>query len=219
MRQWAFAAAAGMLAVTSVLIGSSSQSEAVPPRQPLAGFPLEIGDGFKGRDLDMDPKVLEVLRLTDYLMRVYAPPARGGDAGAARLPIWLYVGYYESQRTGSTYHSPKNCLPGAGWQIGESTTATLSLPTLGEATINRVLIEKGLDKQLVVYWYQDRGRVIASEYEAKVMLIWDSITRHRSDGALVRFTTPVVAGVEEAWTRTLAFVREAWPLLLPHLPA
>ena len=94
------------------------------------------------------------------MMRVYVPTQEG--QGRA-MPLWLYVGYYQSQRTGSTYHSPKNCLPGSGWQFVESDHVSVPVSNGQSILINKVLIQKGLDKQVILYWYQDRGRVIASE--------------------------------------------------------
>ncbi len=225
MKSWPFALATAMLAVTSAFLASRAGGETAPPRTPFAELPLALADHWRGQELSMDKRVLDILRLTDHVMRVYVPvvvaprpAAQPGESPQAAAPVWLYVGYYDSQRTGSTYHSPKNCLPGAGWQFAESTRRKVSVPG-GEATVNRVIIEKGLDRQMVVYWYQDRGRVVASEYEAKAFLIWDAMTRNRTDGALVRLTTPVRGDDEAAFQHALAFLRDAWPLLRPHLPA
>lgn len=89
----------------------------------------------------------------------------------------------------------------------------------GTITINKVLIQKGLDKQVILYWYQDRGRVIASEYWAKGYMIWDAMTQNRTDGALVRISVPVVTTTDEAYQYALSFLRDAWPLLLEYMPA
>jgi EpsI family protein len=136
--------------------------------------------------------------------------------GAA--PVWLYVGYYGSQRTGSTYHSPKNCLPGAGWTFKSSEPVTGVIPGARRATVNKVVIEKGFDRQLILYWYQDRGRVVASEYDAKAYLIWDALTKNRTDGALVRISTLVVGSEEDAYRHALEFLQAAWKPLNGHLP-
>jgi EpsI family protein len=150
-----------------------------------------------------------------------AVPSGGAFEGQQRqsaAPVWLYVGYYGSQRTGATYHSPKNCLPGGGWQFKSTETVTGAVPGAPATAINRVVIEKGFDRQLILYWYQDRGRVVASEYAAKGYLIWDATTRNRTDGALVRISTPVVGSEEEAYRHALDFLRVAWAPLLRHLP-
>ena len=133
-------------------------------------------------------------------------------------PVLLYVGYYKSQRTGATYHSPKNCLPGAGWQFVRSDYVTVPLQGTSGVTINQVLIQKGLDQQVILYWYQDRGRVIASEYWAKAYMIWDAITMNRTDGSLVRISIPVVNSPDEAAAQGLSFLRDLWPTLLDYMP-
>jgi EpsI family protein len=204
-----------MLVATWLFLGSRAKGEATPPRQPLSSFPLELPSGWRGYDLEMDPVVLDRLRLSDYSSRIYVP----AESAASRTPVSLYIGYYQSQRTGATYHSPKNCLPGGGWHIADVRVAQVSLPERGSIQVNRIVIEKGLERQLVVYWYYDRGRVIASEYEAKIALVWDAMTRNRTDGALVRIITPVQGDVEEAWGRTVFFLREIWPYLARHMPA
>ena len=219
--RWPIAVALVPMAATAVLLWSRGQAEAEVPRRPLAELPLAL-DGWTGRDLPMDQRVLDLLKLTDYSMRAYAPPAAaGGYEGQLRqsaAPVWLYVGYYASQRTGATYHSPKNCLPGAGWTFRTTTSVEGALPDHPKAAVNRVVIEKGLDRQLILYWYQDRGRTVASEYDAKAYLIWDAMTRNRTDGALVRVSTPVVGSEEDAYHHALAFLRAAWPPLREHLP-
>jgi len=176
-----------------------------------------------------------VLKLSDYMMRAYVPrrdaretreamgtphpnPLPQGERGRREGPVWLYVGYYQSQRTGSTYHSPKNCLPGGGWQFVESDQVPVPVPGAESITINKVLIQKGLDKQVILYWYQDRGRVIASEYAAKGYLIWDAMTKNRTDGALVRISVPVSSTTDQAYEQGLAFLQDLWPLLHDYLP-
>jgi EpsI family protein len=174
----------------------------------------------------MDEKVLELLKLSDYVMRVYVPTRPGtsqsgpfeGQTRQAAAPVWLYVGYYGSQRTGATYHSPKNCLPGGGWVFKSSELVKGVLPGRPGDSINRVVIEKGFDRQLILYWYQDRGRVVASEYAAKGYLILDATTRNRTDGALVRVSTPVIGSEQEAFLHATAFVEQAFPALAAHLP-
>lgn len=225
MRRWPFVLALMMMAGTWVFLASRSLAETPLARKAFAEFPLELGT-FVGKDQGLDEKVLELLNLSDYLMRVYAPkPSERAVAGAFEgqlhqeaAPVWLYVGYYGSQRTGATYHSPKNCLPGSGWVFRSSGPVKGIIPGRPDAAVNRVVIEKGFDKQLILYWYQDRGRVIASEYAAKGYLILDATIRNRTDGALVRISTPVVGDEEAAFRHAVAFVQEAWPHLGEHLP-
>lgn len=220
MKHWPIWVAAMMLAGAWGATQSLSHAELVPARAPLASFPLTIGQQWQGRDLGLDQDVLNVLKVSDYLMRVYVRKPAAGEAGATRTrpPVWLYVGYYQSQRTGATYHSPRNCLPGAGWQVMESAEVSVPVRAHAPITVNKVLVQKGLDRQLILYWYQDRGRVIASEYWAKGYLMWDALTHRRSDGALVRLSLPVSGTVEVAFQEALAFLEEGWPLLQAHLP-
>ena len=138
----------------------------------------------------------------------------------------LYVGYYGSQRQGDTVHSPLNCLPGAGWVPTAVGRRTLSVSDNGHARtieVNRVVIQKGLDRQLVLYWYQGHGRVVASEYWGKVYLVADAIRMNRTDGALVRVMVPLRDDGRDAEAASEQaaedFTRDVFPLLGRHLPS
>ena len=225
MKRWPFVLALAMLGGSYAFLASRSSAEPTLIREPFSRFPLQLGE-WQGRDLEMDEDVLDLLNLSDHLMRAYSAP-RGDGAGPGPLadgarqdasPVWMYVGYYGSQRTGATYHSPKNCLPGGGWQFRSAEAVAGVIPGAPEARVNRVVIEKGLDRQVILYWYQDRGRVVASEYAAKVHLIWDAMTTNRTDGSLVRISTPVVGSEDDAYRHAVAFVEAAWEPLTRHLP-
>jgi EpsI family protein len=234
MRQkWPYLLAVGILVATTLFIETFSHGEELVANKPFSDFPLMLADRWEGRELGLDDKVLKILQLSDYMMRVYAPapgqvaevPGFTASEGQppmkeqSALPVWLYVGFYQSQRTGSTYHSPKNCLPGAGWQFMKSDYVSLPMPGDQSVTINRVLIQKGLDKQVILYWYHDRGRVIPSEYWAKGYLVWDAMTKRRSDGSLVRISVPVQGGTEEeAFDHAVRFLHDVWPVLLDFMP-
>ena len=233
IQKWPYFIAIGSLMATTVFIETFSYGEELVRHKPFSEFPLSLADRWKGRELGLDEKVLNILKLSDYMMRVYVPASgQVGEVTAFKasedhqsvkekgaLPVWLYVGFYQSQRTGSTYHSPKNCLPGAGWQFVNSEYVTLPMPGDQSVTINRVLIQKGLDKQVILYWYHDRGRVISSEYWAKGYLVWDAMTKHRSDGSLVRISVPVQDGTEEkAYEHAVRFLEDMWPVLLDFMP-
>ncbi len=222
VKRWPFLVAVAMLAGTWGLLASLSHGEVVVARKPLAQFPLVIGDQWKGTESSMDEKSLDVLKLSDYILRYYVPKreiSASGKESADNLPLWLYVGFYQSQRTGATYHSPQNCLPGAGWQFTESKVIPVSVAGGTTMAVNQVLIQKGLEEQVVFYWYQDRGRVIASEYWAKAYLVWDAMTRNRTDGALVRIMVPVYKSREQAIATGIRFLQAASPLLTEgHLP-
>jgi EpsI family protein len=184
-------------------------AEASVPREPLAGLPLQIGEwqGFDAQPFADD--LLAQLGVDDYVNRQYV---RHGAA-----PVGVYVGYYASQRQGDTIHSPQNCLPGAGWRPVETGVANLgtggaSLP------VNQFVIQKGLDRQVVLYWYQGRGRVIANEYQNKALLMFDSARLHRSNGGLVRMIVPVATSVDAAKAQAAAFARLVFPYLSRYLP-
>ena len=215
MKRWPIVVAVTMLLVTWGSLQVFSHGEPVLSKKPFAQFPLTIAEKWQGKELGMEQSVLDILKLSDYMMRVYVPPQEGQSRVT---PLWLYVGYYQSQRTGSTYHSPKNCLPGSGWQFVETDQVVVPASDTTSILINKVLIQKGLDKQIILYWYQDRGRVIASEYWAKGYMIWDAMTQNRTDGSLVRISVPVTTTPDDAYQYGLSFLRDAWPLLLEYMP-
>jgi EpsI family protein len=201
-----------LLVGAGVLLQAISHGEAVPIRKRFAEFPLHIGE-WSGQAHELTAKVLEVLQVDDYMTRYY----HDGQGH----PLDLYVGYYRSQRQGATYHSPKNCLPGSGWGFVDTGTVQLhAVDSSGQTVeVNRVLIQKGVSKQLVLYWYQDRGRIITSEYWAKAYMILDALFRNRTDGALVRIIVPVVDNDEAgAFRRGKRFAEAILPLLSTYLP-
>ena len=220
MRYWPAVVSVALLSATSALLHVLSYAEPSPAKKPFSEFPLLIEERWQGKELGLDKEILDALKLTDYMMRVYVGLGQDEENEEEEvIPIWLYVGYYQSQRTGSTYHSPKNCLPGAGWQFEESSETPVMVAENTRIVINRALVRKGTDRQLILYWYHDRGRVIASEYWAKGYMVWDAVTKHRTDGALVRVSIPVITTPDEAYRTGMAFVTDIWPLLNDHMPA
>ena len=207
-----FSVAALVLLSAIILVQLISHGEPVPIRQNLSGFPLELGL-WRGQETPLDAKVVEILKVDDYLNRVYTHAATG------HRPLQFYVGYYGSQRQGATYHSPKNCFPGSGWEIVQSERAQVPLSSQ-LATVNKVTIQKGLDRFLVLYWYLDRGRIISSEYWAKFYLVWDAMTRNQTHGALLRVSIPLSYGesVDQAFQDGQSFVQEIFPYLGDYLP-
>lgn len=167
-----------------------SHGESTPLVSPLKEFPPVV-NGWTASELPIEARLIQSVGVSDYLSRAYS--------SANDDPIAVYVGYYRSQRTGQTIHSPQNCLPGAGWEPVRSTRVPVRLSDGRVVRVNYFLIEKGLDRQLVLYWYQSHGRVIASEYWAKVYLVADGLRLNRTDSALVRLSTPV--GDDEAGAR------------------
>jgi EpsI family protein len=199
----------------AVVIASANRSERPIARLGFSQFPMQIEEWHGAPQPPIEPKVLAVLGVDDYLTRAYYTPDQSAVVG-------LYLGYYGSQRQGDTMHSPLNCLPGAGWAPLSNTR--MSIPVTGDSKIvvNRYIIQKGLDRQLVLYWYQSHGRVVASEYWSKFYLIRDAVRLNRTDGALVRVIAPIAIGSEdsgEAAERVATrFVRALFPTLSPYLP-
>ncbi len=158
--------------------------EAHVDRQQLHGFPTQLGEWNRSKpDQIIDDETMKVLRASDYLLRDY----RRSDGVNANF----YVGYYASQREGASYHSPLNCLPGAGWTLSAPDKVTVSLPDGSSFIANKYVIQNGEYKSLMIYWYQGRGRAVASEYWGKVYTVIDSVRLRRSDGAMVRVTVPL----------------------------
>jgi EpsI family protein len=177
-----------VLLAGATLLGSRAAAIETPvERQSLAALPYEI-EGWRGIDgQPLASDVVSVLGVDDYVHRTYV--------GASGVPVNLYAGYYHSQRQGDTIHSPQNCLPGAGWQPVSSATIALR-SRRGDVTVNQYVIQKGLDQQVVLYWYQGRGRVVANEYKNKALLMWDAATLHRTNGGLVRVIAPIGQGID-----------------------
>lgn len=181
-------------------------------RAPLAHVYADLGEWRqRGNEIKFDPQIESVLRTSDYTMREYVAPS-GRVAN-------IYIGYYASQKSGATYHSPLNCLPGAGWVMEDPQVVDISLPDGRSFKANRYLIRNGIYNEVMIYWYQGRGRTESSEYRDKLNTIWDSITRGRTDGALIRVMTSVgndeAAGVEAA-SQLAARVAESLPRFVPE---
>lgn len=158
--------------------------EARVERKQLKDFPRQIGAWEQtGADEQFNKETIAVLRASDYVLRNY----RSADGRVVNF----YVGYYASQREGATYHSPLNCLPGSGWVMSEPGKITIAPKGRPSFVANKYLIQNGDHKELLVYWYQGRGRAVASEYWGKVYTVLDSVRMRRSDGAMVRITTSV----------------------------
>ncbi len=200
--------------IAAVYASRAMRAEAVALREPLAGLPRTLGEWQGVEDQPFPANILRVLGVDEYISRTYTTP------GAP--PVSLYIGYYQSQREGDTMHSPMNCLPGSGWQPVERDRITLSSgPGTAAVSVNRLLIEKGLDRSAVLYWYQSHGRVVAGEYASKVYLIYDALRMNRSDGAMVRVITPILPGESSsqgADHRAATFAARLLPHLEKHLP-
>jgi EpsI family protein len=201
--------AAALIVAAGAYARGASGPERTPPRAPLSMTPMTIGawSGEDARPLDDD--VVAQLGVDDYINRRYAI--------ADGAPISVYVGYYASQRQGDTIHSPQNCMPGAGWRPVFADRATVASGA-GAIPVNRFVIQKGLDRQAVFYWYQGRGRSVASEFANKGWLMLDAARLRRTDGGLVRLITPVVDTPEAALSSLAAFSAALLPHLSAHIP-
>jgi len=201
-----------LILVAGALVNAWSYlGEAHVERKGLKDFPQDIGAWRKtGNDQTLDDETLKVLRASDYLLRDF----RTSDGQVANL----YVGYYASQRTGATYHSPLNCLPGSGWILSEPGKATVALPDGSNFIANKYVIKNGDYKSMMIYWYQGRGRNVASEYWGKVYTVFDSVRLRRSDGAMVRVTVPIRDSEAAAEQTAIAFASTASSVLPEFVP-
>jgi len=204
------------------LVARAERPEPVPGRTSFGSFPMQLEDWRGVQEPPFDANVLAVLGVDDYLTRAYFKPDRAG--------VGLYIGYYGSQRQGDTMHSPLNCLPGSGWEPVSKSYLPISMPAASsdaphgsnpEVVVNRYVVQKGLDRQLVLYWYQSHGRVVASEYWGKFYLIRDAVRLNRTDGALVRVIAPINGddGDSSAERTAVGFVKAVFPALSAYLPA
>jgi EpsI family protein len=213
MRWLRFLIVAALLGGTALFLHSRGRAETPPSREPLALFPLRVGN-WQGREIPIPQWALDVLGAGEFAERNYTR-----DQGEP--PIDLFIAYFPSNRMGSTMHSPQNCLPGSGWAPVESTRIRIARPPgEGQIGVNRYVLAKGLDHVLVLYWYQQHGRAVASEYWSKYYLVADSIRTNRSDAALVRVITPIAQNesVASPQQRSVAFVEEVLPLLEKYIP-
>ena len=208
-----FVLAVLLIAAAAAFLQLHARDEIFAPRVPLSAFPRQLGP-WSGNDVSLPEDVLEVLGPGDFLLRTYRNQEKPG------VMVDLFLAYFRSQRTGETIHSPQNCLPGAGWTPVESRRITLTAPGHAPFPVNRYVVAKGEFRQLVLYWYWAHDRGVASEYSAKFYLVVDSIRMHRSDGALVRLTTPMFPGetASAAEQRTIPFAAGVVPLLRSYIP-
>lgn len=209
-----FCVGAGLLATASAVMWLQPERvETIPPRTPLVSYPQSL-DVWVGRRNAMEDVYIDTLKLNDYLLTDFR--SSSGEL------INFYVAWYDSQKAGQSAHSPRSCLPGGGWRMTSFGQHSVEGVIAGGTPlrVNRSVIELGQQRQLVYYWFQQRGRVITNEYRVKWYLFWDSLTRNRSDGALVRLVTPLRhdedAAVADA--RLTQFARHAVPQLEAHVP-
>lgn len=201
-----------LLVATLLLLHSRGDSDLIPASEPLSQVPRAI-EGWSGNDVPIDQEALDVLGAGDFLSRLYT---RDGQP----LPIGLFIGYFPTQRTGVTIHSPKHCLPGAGWMFESSQYVDLNDANGKAHRVGEYIISNGENRQFVIYWYQAHGRSVANEFLAKMYLVTDAMRLNRTDGALVRVITPIGPneGTAPARVRAEAFTAQLAPMLHRFIP-
>lgn len=214
-RPWLAAVAVLVLATVGSLM-IAQRTETVAQRETLETFPMQHDDWF-GKGIPLEKEIVEALKLTDYVNVNYA---KLDD----RMPVNLYAAYYASQRKGEAVHSPRSCIPGGGWQIESVKRQTVSDVTRADGQpleVNRVIIAKGPVRQVVYYWFAQRGRNLTNEYLVKWYLFWDGMTRNRTDGALVRLVTPVRPNEDTsvADKRLVSLLKTIYPKIGRYIPA
>ncbi len=207
------AACVALMVFVGIMQATPRAAEIFPNRASFVDYPLELGR-WSGRRETMDGIYLDALKLDDYLLANYA--------NAGGQPVNLYIAYYKSQRKGEAVHSPHSCLPGGGWQLRDFDQRTLNDIKINgrPLRVNRTLIELGDQRQLVYYWFEQRGRVLTNEFAVKWFLFWDALIRHRTDGALVRLITPLSPGsdVTDADRRLADLAALIAPTLTRYVP-
>ena len=201
-----------LLAGTALLLQVRGNSDLIPVSEPLSQFPRAIA-GWTGSDVQIDQETLNVLGAGDFLSRLYTQDGQ-------LQPIGLFIGYFPTQRTGVTIHSPKNCLPGAGWVFESQKYVDLNDANGKPHRVGEYIIANGDARQLVIYWYQAHGRSVANEYKAKIYMVTDAMRLNRTDGALLRVITPIGSkeNTSGARARAEAFTAQLAPLLPRFIP-
>ena len=211
-----------MLALAAGLEHARGDVDKVPPSVPLDQLPKTIG-GWDSTEIPLSDDTLETLGKGVFLDRMYVPlrAGAGGDGGKeANGSVSLFIGYFPTQRTGQTIHSPQHCLPGAGWVFDASRVIDLTDPTGKTSQVGEYVISNAGTKAEVLYWYRSHGRTMASDWTAKLYTLVDSILYSRTDAALIRIITPVQAGESEAGAhrRAVDFANRISPLLPAYVP-
>jgi EpsI family protein len=204
-----------VLLLQAVLFYAVAQREEdVPTIAPLSVFPDSVGGFHLFRTLTIDQATQDLLKADDTLDRIYADPSN-------TRAVELFVAYFKTQRLGQSPHSPKNCLPGSGWEPISADRPAIQVPGWPtRIVVNRYVVEKGDARSISLYWYQSHNRVVASEYSAKFWLVADALRYHRSDTSLVRITVPLVReeDIERSTELAIQFARAVFPQLLTQMP-
>jgi EpsI family protein len=210
-----------LMTFTALVLHLRGDTDRVLPSRPLSELPTRI-DSRTAVDVVIPPEQLELLGKGDFLNRDYLPASVSspGESRGNLADIGLYIAYFPTQRTGQSIHSPQNCLPGAGWTFEQSGVSVFTDASGKEYRVGEYLITNGTATDEALYWYQLHGRSIPSDYRAKLYTLADSIRYGRTDEALVRIITPVLAGEEktEAHNRAIRFAQQIAPMLPAYVP-
>lgn len=202
-------------AITAAFVLTPAPDRVLPDRDQFALFPRRVAD-WNSYTIPLEPDVARVLGADDYINAVFTQP------GAQATYVNFFAAYYDKQTEGSGIHSPEVCLPVGGWEVYSIDPTPVSLPNTvyGDFNVNRAVIEKGLSRQLVYYWFEQRGARMTNDYLAKINVVYDSLTTGRTDGAMVRFVTPINRGETEADAdaRLQGFMAELLPKLPRYIP-
>lgn len=203
-----------VLAVIIILVSTLStltlknRAEEIPVRTTFTSFPTQI-NGWNGHSYDFQNGENSVLHLSDYYL---------ADFTQGKKSINVYIGYTDSQRAGFVPHSPKACIPGGGWEIVDSKLVTIAVDQKTSFKVTRFVIAKGEAKQLVYYWFRQRGRDLSNEYSMKFALLYDAIEINRTDGALVRFSAMVNKSESDTDQMLADFIKSTYPVLPKFIP-
>jgi EpsI family protein len=201
------------LIIQTAVLYSSVRAEYVPPSRVLAEVPHQIGSWNMAGESYVDKETQDVLKADDLLSRVYTNPSAGAEAS-------LVVAAFRTQRNGKAPHSPKNCMPGSGWTQLSSENYSIDVGLAAPIVVNRYVIVHGDSRELVLYWYQSRNRVVADEFKAKFWVVADAMRLNRTDTALVRVIVPISNNNDSAATATATnFVQAFFGTLRQYLPA
>lgn len=205
------AIASALMILTVIGLRFLTHGDEISPKKPLSTFPEQIGE-WVGKEERFYARVYDILGVDDSILSSY----QTSDG----RQVQLYIGFYQSQREGDIIHSPKNCMPGSGWNITQTSIEKLNLSRAnhGKIKVIKLVLEKGVQKSVVLYWFQSRGRIISSEYRQKIFLVWDAIFKHRTDGSFVRLIAPVLQSEAETTMYMKHFAQQLFPILEEYLP-
>jgi EpsI family protein len=222
MRSTRFWTVLVLMFATFAVLAHRGDADNVPYSEPLNRMPTVI-DGLVSQDLPLEDEVLAVLGKGDFLNRIYSVPTSRAVSmrPTDTAPVSLFIGYFATQRTGQSIHSPQHCLPGAGWTFDSQGYTTLDDINGKPFNVGEYVINNGESKQYVIYWYEAHGRSIANEYKAKAYMLADAIRYNRTDGALVRIITPIAGSesVSSARDRAVRFTQHMTPYLSQFIPS